>query len=60
MDLNTDNYKDLLIYGVPNMQGQFLPVVFLSNKDGKLCYRPKMQNHVYSYHTSKTGGLGNK
>ncbi|SFO50414.1 hypothetical protein SAMN05428949_5464 [Chitinophaga sp. YR627] len=51
MDLNADSYKDLVIYNHPNMHGQCMPVVFLSNKGGKLCYRPDLSLMNIQYDT---------
>lgn len=51
MDLNADSYKDLVIYNHPNMHGQCVPFVFLSNKEGKLRYRPDLSIMNIQYDT---------
>jgi hypothetical protein len=51
MDLNADSYKDLVIYGSPNIHGQCKPFVFLSNKEGKLRYRPDLSLMNIQYDT---------
>ncbi len=52
MDLNADSYKDLVIYGHPNMHGQCMPFVFLSNKEGILRYRPELSLFNIQYDTA--------
>lgn len=51
MDLNADSYKDLVIYNHPNMHGQCIPFVFLSNKEGQLRYRPDLSLMNIQYDT---------
>jgi site-specific DNA-adenine methylase len=52
LDLNEDNYKDLVIYCMPNMHGQFRPFVFLSKKNGKLNFRPDLSLYNICYDTT--------
>lgn len=51
MDLNQDGYNDLMIYESLNMHGQLHPRVFLSNKAGKLRYRPELSIFNLCYDT---------
>jgi len=48
-DLNNDGFKELIIYGHHNMHGQRQSYVFLSDKTGRLHYRPELSlpNLVY-------------
>jgi len=52
MDLNADSYKDMVIYSYPNMHGQCRPFVFLSDKLGKLRYRPDLSLFNIQYDTT--------
>ncbi|WP_148230666.1 XAC2610-related protein [Chitinophaga pinensis] len=51
MDLNQDGYNDLMIYESLNMHGQLHPRVFLSNKAGRLRYRPDLSIFNLCYDT---------
>jgi hypothetical protein len=45
-DLNGDNKDDFILYGFPNIHGQQIPFVFLSDKNKILHYRPDI--HLYN------------
>lgn len=53
MDLNGDGYKELIIYGNLNMHGQMKSYIFLSDKEGKLHYRPDLSHYNIRYDTTK-------
>jgi len=51
-DLNADGYKDFILYGFPNMHGNCIPYVFLSDSNFELIYRPDLSLYNIEYDSS--------